>query len=546
MSKFITRMYSSNSPEALTRWDVIPTLLVSWWCTGFSLAIIFVRVLGRYIRAQVLFPEDWVMLISVIPLLTRMSLVHLVLIYGTNNIVSTDLSDIQIRQREIGSGLVLAARIFYTLFIWNAKFTITEFLARLTTPTWRRSFQLMLNFIRLFLAVTFFAVVMSTLLECQPFHHFWKVNPAPAPKCRQGYAHLVAMGACDAITDIMLVAFPIPIITVSKMPTRRKFSLTVLFALSLVLVAMACYRVPAVIQRGGNQQYRSLFASIEILVATVVSNVIVIGSFMRDRGMKKQKYKIGAVRGARDHKVPCQATITYHQWGSDADLATDVGICRDPERKKPTYQEIRPALVAHTTIENPEKNSLTESEQAPYHMRLQHDEEQVADRVSQKYSPHRHVSNSPECIASDTISDISCKKSPEVCLNDVGGLLARRQSSATTASTCVAHECTFIPVREARIQQPRPSRQSHNFLEAAINVLSTSPRSSGSGTSYRLSTLRNSLRTMGTSSSDLRDQPLESGPRPACGDEDRTDTSAVEQRPLQLNGLENLNKTLPE
>ncbi|PGH37070.1 hypothetical protein GX50_00053 [[Emmonsia] crescens] len=526
-------MYSSNPPDALTRWDVIPTLLVSWWCTGFALAIIFVRVLGRYIRTQVLFPEDWVMLISVIPLLIRMGLVHLVLIYGTNNIISANLSDIQIRRREIGSGLVLGARIFYALFIWTAKFTIAEFLTRLTAQTWRRSFQLMLNFIRFFLVVTFVAVVISTLTECQPFHSYWQVNPTPAPKCRQGYAHLVAMGACDAVTDILLVAFPIPIIIVSTMPTRRKFSLTLLFALSLILVVMTCYRVPAVIERHGNQQYRSLFASLEILVATAVSNAIVIGSFMRDRGVKKQKYKIGSVSEASDHKFSRRATITHHQWGSDADLATDVGIRLGPEVKTPTFQEIRPAPLAHSNKGNPEKSGLIESKVAAYHV-LEHDEDPALDRGSQKFSsfnPLSPVSNTPESIASDTISNISPKQSPKLCLNDVGGLLASRQSSAATASTCVAHGPPFIPAPEQRLQRPQPSRRSRNFLEAVTNILSPSPRNSGSATSHPI----------GTTSPGLQGQSRESIPtRPARGDEDRAETGTIEQRRLQLNDLGDL------
>ncbi|KAG5299115.1 integral membrane protein, putative [Histoplasma capsulatum G186AR] len=352
-------MYSSSAPDELTRWDVIPTLLVSWWCTGCSLAIIFVRVIGRYLRTQVLFPEDWIMLASVIPLLIRMGLVHLVLIYGTNNVIATNLSDIQIRQREIGSGLVLGARIFYSLFIWTAKYTITEFLTRLTAQTWRRSFQLMLNFIRLFLVATFAVVAISTLAECQPFHNYWQVNPLPEPKCRQGYAHLVAMGACDAATDMLLVAFPIPIIVVSTMSIFRKLALTLLFALPLILVVITCYRVPAVIQRQGNQQYRSLFASLEIVVATAISNAIVIGSFMRDRGVKKQKYKIGSVSEASDQKFSRRATITNHEWGSDADLATDIGLRLDLEVKMPTYQEVWPAPIAHVNKRNPKENDFT-------------------------------------------------------------------------------------------------------------------------------------------------------------------------------------------
>ncbi|EGC43608.1 conserved hypothetical protein [Histoplasma capsulatum var. duboisii H88] len=352
IARIVTRMYSSSAPDELTRWDVIPTLLVSWWCTGCSLAIIFVRVIGRYLRTQVLFPEDWIMLASVIPLLIRMGLVHLVLIYGTNNVIATNLSDIQIRQREIGSGLVLGARIFYSLFIWTAKYTITEFLTRLTAQTWRRSFQLMLNFIRLFLVATFAAVAISTLAECQPFHNYWQVNPMPEPKCRQGYAHLVAMGACDAATDMLLVAFPIPIIVVSTMSIFRKLALTLLFALSLILVVITCYRVPAVIQRQGNQQYRSLFASLEIVVATAISNAIVIGSFMRDRGVKKQKYKIGSVSEASDQKFSRRATITNHEWGSDADLATDIGPRLDLEVNVSSEQVRKRGVSSKQAIRN--------------------------------------------------------------------------------------------------------------------------------------------------------------------------------------------------
>lgn len=42
-----------------------------------------------------------------------MALVHVVLLYGTNNTQTDGLSAEAIRKREIGSKLVLASRIFY-------------------------------------------------------------------------------------------------------------------------------------------------------------------------------------------------------------------------------------------------------------------------------------------------------------------------------------------------------------------------------------------------------------------------------------------------
>lgn len=55
------------------------------------------------------------MMVAVVPLIVRMTLVHLVLIWGTNNAKTDGLSEMDIRDREIGSRLVLAARIFYAV-----------------------------------------------------------------------------------------------------------------------------------------------------------------------------------------------------------------------------------------------------------------------------------------------------------------------------------------------------------------------------------------------------------------------------------------------
>ena len=90
-----------------------PTLLLSWWCTGFALAIIIVRISGRYVRTERLFREDKIMALSIMPLLVRMALVHLVLKWGTNNAITTNLAPLDIKHREVGSKLVLASRIMY-------------------------------------------------------------------------------------------------------------------------------------------------------------------------------------------------------------------------------------------------------------------------------------------------------------------------------------------------------------------------------------------------------------------------------------------------
>lgn len=109
-------LYNESPPERRSRVSNNPTLLYSWWCTIFTLVIIGFRLSGRYIRNERLFREDKIMAWGIIPLMARMGLIHVVLIYGTNNANTEDLFDpVKIHHREIGAKVVLAARIFYAL-----------------------------------------------------------------------------------------------------------------------------------------------------------------------------------------------------------------------------------------------------------------------------------------------------------------------------------------------------------------------------------------------------------------------------------------------
>jgi hypothetical protein len=109
-------LYSSSPPDPRSREQNNPTLLFSWWCTCFSLAVVAVRLVGRMVRNNQLFKEDKIMFFALVPLLIRMALVHMILIWGTNNVdTSKGMSELEEYHRSIGSRLVLAARIFYAM-----------------------------------------------------------------------------------------------------------------------------------------------------------------------------------------------------------------------------------------------------------------------------------------------------------------------------------------------------------------------------------------------------------------------------------------------
>lgn len=124
--------------------------------------------------------------------------------------------------------------------------------------------------------------------------------------------------------------------------------MVLLFGLSLILIGITIYRVVAVIDRHSDQQFRSLVASLEILAAAAVSNALVLGSFVRDRGAKKQRFKFGSTGGSSLDRgaVNRRGALTARNWGSDADLVSDIGIRLEPELHAQELSAPRPAPVA--------------------------------------------------------------------------------------------------------------------------------------------------------------------------------------------------------
>lgn len=244
---------------------------------------------------------------------------------------------------------------------------ILEFLRRLTDLTWERAHQTTLVAIRWMLLVTFGAVVISDLAECQPFYEYWQVLPDPGGACRQGYAQLITMATCNVITDLMLVLFPSVIILRSHMRLKRKVQLAMLFSLSLAVVGVTLYRVPHIIQMHGRQQYRSLLASVELLFATGAANALVLGSFVRDRGVKKQKFRRTSTADSFDRSSNPRRPTMHHHWGSDEDLVRDVGLAVEPELRKKSSERGRtevftPAPIVQQTVDEEDE---WKAEEAP-------------------------------------------------------------------------------------------------------------------------------------------------------------------------------------
>ena len=341
-----------SSPPPLRQFsDAKPTLLVSWWITAFCTVLILLRLAGRYIRVERLFFEDKLCALALVPLYIRIACVHIVLLYGTNNVdlAGVDLSQAKINRHITGSQLVLASRIFYAATyvqhipanktyreliinrLWALKFTTLEFLNRLAGASMKKVYLRQITFLRYALFASFLAVIISDLAECRPVSHYWQVTPDPGAQCRQGFAQLLTTGASSAIIDIILIAFPVPIVLSTRIPTKRKVLLVLLFFFGFITVGVTVYRIPKVIQHHGDQVYRSMWASIELFAATTVANLVALGSFLRDSGVKKTKFRQeeGSSGVTSSNKQGPQASKTWSVVEDKKWAPTDSGAWRE-------------------------------------------------------------------------------------------------------------------------------------------------------------------------------------------------------------------------
>jgi len=92
---------------------------------------------------------------------------------------------------------------------------------------------------------------------------------------------------------------------------------------------LTIYQIPTVILHHGAQQFRSLVASFDILLATFAANAVVLGSLLQDRGYKKEKYKYKYGAGAgtefnvkRDQIATMRGARGREVWDSDEELVT--------------------------------------------------------------------------------------------------------------------------------------------------------------------------------------------------------------------------------
>ncbi|KAE8335785.1 hypothetical protein BDV24DRAFT_155705 [Aspergillus arachidicola] len=246
------------------------TLVSLWVLTWCAVGLISIRLVMRKIRGKAFVLGDYLSLCAILCALIRLALVHVIIIWGTNNIsrgfrYSHHFTSEEIYRRETASKFTLVNRVFYNTYLWLQKFILLDtYRHLLRNLSWER---ITLGTYVFIFAATYVTVQIVTFTECNPFDHYWIVLPDP--------------GVLNIVTDLMLIVLPVPLLVKVKRPLLEKLQLAALFAVGFFIVVVTVIRLPENAQHSTAQVNRTTWASVELFAAAIVANAPVLYGFYR-------------------------------------------------------------------------------------------------------------------------------------------------------------------------------------------------------------------------------------------------------------------------
>ncbi|KAK5787868.1 hypothetical protein VI817_010365 [Penicillium citrinum] len=333
------------------------TIILLWVFTWIAISLIVSRLVLRKWKGFHFNLGDYFSMGAILCALVRLALVHVILIWGTNNMTrkfrdTHTFTLEEIHRREIASKFVLANRVFrpptsashhdmhfsgsfglspnlFYYSLWLQKLVLLDTYRRLIAHLrWEKI--TITTYIAVF-AATYVTVQIVTFTECDPFNHYWIVLPDPGiylfffslshiiltfrvnffnsslihiGTCCQAQLQLIVLdltlltlrsiGVLNVVTDLMLIALPIPVLVLVKRSTIEKLQLAVLFAVGLFIVAITIARLPQNAKNSSMQVNRTTWASVELLAAAIVSNAPVLYGLIKGRKQRSRYAASGA------------------------------------------------------------------------------------------------------------------------------------------------------------------------------------------------------------------------------------------------------------
>ncbi|KAI5860986.1 hypothetical protein GGS23DRAFT_613112 [Durotheca rogersii] len=273
--------------------------IVGYVCGTFSLIILVARLgISRW-RRESIDLGFFLVSLSILTITGRLVMNEFYLKLPTANDVlhNPDTPDVTSNEAlKVGGILVLLARVLLTAALWLQIGILLVFYARITSNIFWVRRLIWVTWI--FVGATFVAVVLATFLECQPIDLYWQIEPNPG-QCVRAYLQLLIQAIANIIADIMLLVIAYPLMRLSKRSLSQTISIYTLFALGTFCMVITIIRIVLVFSENSSQTTRSLWASVQMLVACFVANAPTIYGSLRVVQRKRSEQ-----RSARGYAEP--------------------------------------------------------------------------------------------------------------------------------------------------------------------------------------------------------------------------------------------------
>ncbi|KAI9926619.1 hypothetical protein ASPWEDRAFT_187222 [Aspergillus wentii DTO 134E9] len=158
---------------------------------------------------------------------------------GLNPETAAAIPDSQVPQLVKGSKHAYAAWIFYILLVWSLKGVVIFLYSRITTGLWQHR---LVKLVSVFSVLTFLASILLHFGTCVPIQKAWQIKPYPGDNCTKRQLNYIVIETLNIITDVFVIAIPMPIVFAAQIPIHRKLILSGLFSSGVFVIICAILR----------------------------------------------------------------------------------------------------------------------------------------------------------------------------------------------------------------------------------------------------------------------------------------------------------------
>ncbi|KAI9872230.1 MAG: hypothetical protein M1830_001881, partial [Pleopsidium flavum] len=141
-----------------------------------------------------------------------------------------DPSSGEYRLRINGSKTHVVGWFTYTTLMWLLKGCWVIYYSRLTDGVHKMHIRIRVGYV--LVAATYLSAILVIIFKCYPFKKQWQIYPDPGNNCQPGFSKLQVsyIMAINTATDLYLMAIPLPMIYKSRLQTKKKITLLVMFS----------------------------------------------------------------------------------------------------------------------------------------------------------------------------------------------------------------------------------------------------------------------------------------------------------------------------